>query len=812
MSISKLSVSTLIVSACLASAIEMPYAHIAVPGGESPDRRVADSLNTIISPIRVNQAGYLPGDPEKLLYVVGTASTFEVVKVSDSSVVASGSLSSTGTTTASSIKIVASIDASKANNIDYSMSGTGPGGDLRKGFLPGGLPEDTPLRIRVGSDYSADFIISEKVYTYARNAVMRFFGLQQSKHTKDGLGSIVTNNGAPASASGLTSKEGALAGGWYDCGDHLKESQTQSYTAAVLAIMAATHSAKDQDEYDATQSDPSQTDGVPDMLAEAKHGADFVLAAYDFAQGVIDNMPVSIGNFGSDHSFWGTPAIQEALTSVSGRGGPLERDVRLGELGSNISSEFAANLAIVSKLYAPRDALYAAKCLKVAQELYDFAKALALGQITPTYNTKAAGWSSAAYNGNNESNDDLGLAAIALLYATQDTKYLYDAVEDPALVKGQNKASFSSILGGAGAFRGGWFTAFQPSLLKNSKNTSWANSYMYTLYAFYKLILSTQASADLYGITSALRLQYIEDVLLTMDANLGSIASGTAKIVLPVGALGSMQYPVGYDPIWFKMFTEGSWIYNRYQAGNIFDVLAYADVAQSVEGVALPNLGVKNWKSKELRQVGVHQMDYLMGLNPWDISFIYGIGDKNDMHPHHRQANPEGRSDGFSGSYTVPDYGYHVPVGGLYGGMAPGATNDLAPSRASWEDYYLSEVCLDGSTTLLAGLTILADTSRVHQVTPVPKLILPKTLPWALKAQVSGSSLYVDVQLPQSQEVEVRLLAIDGQTLMHRVLKGNAGINHWVLGLETKPAGLSVIRVKAGNLQKSMLVADMKIP
>lgn len=806
---SKFFTSTLLLFAGLAVAVEMPYAPIATPGGESPDRRVADSLNTLISPIRVNQAGYLPGDAQKLIYVVGNATAFEVVKASDSSLVANGTLTSTGSTTASSIKIVANIDGTVNNNVLYSMSGTGPSGKLQKGTLPTGLPENTPLRIRVGSDYSADFIISEKVHTYARNATLRFFGLQQSKHTKDGMGPITP------SGSGLTSKEGALAGGWYDCGDHLKESQTQAYAAAVLALMAATHSAKDQDEYDATQSDPSKPDGVPDMLAEAKHGADFVLAAYDFAQGVIDNMPVSIGNFGDDHNFWGTPAAQEALpASIQGRGGPHERDVRLGELGSNISSEFAANLAIVSKLYATRDAAYSAKCLQVAKELYEFAKKLALKQISPVNNTIAAGWSSPAYNGNNEYHDDLALAAIALLYATKDTLYLYDAVENPALSKGQAKASFIGNKSGAGAFRGGWFTAGdQPTLWKDGNNTSWANAYAFTLYGFYKMILQNADSAKTYGIkTETRRKEYIEDVALTMAANLGSLSAGSSagagSITMPQGVIGWAPSTVNYDPVWFNMFTSSNWIYNRYQVGNIFELLAYAEVAKDLEDMDLIYFKRGTaWKADEMKQLGIHQMDYMLGLNPWDMSFIYGIGDKNDMHPHHRQSNPEGRNP-WRGLYDIPEYDYRVPVGALFGGKAPNATNDWTPSASSYEDYHLSEVCLDGSATLLAGLTLLADTSKAHGSTSNIRERNAQTAPpLALKAQVTGAKLYLDAQLPQNQDVEVRLLTMGGRTLLHKVFVGQTGKNQWVFDLKELPSGLSAIRIHTGSLQQSILLA-----
>jgi hypothetical protein len=674
-----------------------------VPNQFIPDtlnQAYLDALNLKISRIRVNQAGYRPQD-QKLIYYVGSAGSFEVVDL-ENNVVGSGVFSATTHSTESSFKIVANISAQRPfpENVRYTAQTTGPKGSIMEGYLPEGLPLEQRLRIKVGSEYSATFIISENVYSMVRDATLKFFGVNRSgfgeswfhpaSHTLDG-----SVGGAP----------GALAGGWYDCGDHLKESQTQAYAFMVLSIMAATNPNRDQDRYAYNQSEINQTDGIPDILREARHGADFLINAYNFAGGVIDNMPLSVGNFGQDHGWWGRPENQDYIPmSVTGRGGPHERDLRLGELGSNISSQYAAGLAVLSRLYRPYDVAFADLCLKISVELYEFAKGLALGTLTNVHNTKASGWASSAYNGNNEHHDDLGLAAITLLWATGDSKYLNDAVEDASLANGQTKQSFINNMGGAGAFRGGWFThGDQPTLWKAGKNTSWANSYAFTLYAFYKLILATENSASQFGIDNPTRLSYIEDVLLTMVANLGSVSvSNGGTISLPQGVIAWAPSTVGFSQPWFNMVTDQTWIYNRYQSGNIFEVLAYADVAKDVEGTTLPNVGLRDWKSSEMMALGVNQMNYMLGVNPWDISMLLGVGDKNDAHPHHRGANPEGKN--------VPgsDYHYRPPVGALYGGVTPGLINDMIPSTMSWEDFHLSETCIDGTASFIAPTILLS--------------------------------------------------------------------------------------------------------
>ena len=64
------------------------------------DQAYYDAINTNISPIRVNQVGYLKNDPERQFYYVGTAKEFEVVDADGKSL----STKVTGTFTESGIK------------------------------------------------------------------------------------------------------------------------------------------------------------------------------------------------------------------------------------------------------------------------------------------------------------------------------------------------------------------------------------------------------------------------------------------------------------------------------------------------------------------------------------------------------------------------------------------------------------------------------------------------------------------------------------------------------------------------------------
>ena len=95
-------------------------------------------------------------------------------------------------------------------------------------------------------------------------------------------------------------------------------------------------------------------------------------------------------------------------------------------------------------------------------------------------------------------------------------------------------------------------------------------------------------------------------------------------------------------------------------------------------------------------------MDYLLGQNPWDMSFLMGIGSRNLNHIHHRTANPEGRN------MSSVDWAYRTPVGALVGGAPP--QDSLL--RDQWEDYTNSESCLDFSASFLVPVTLLASPTK----------------------------------------------------------------------------------------------------
>ncbi len=783
-----------------------------------------DAINYHMSPIRLNQAGYLESDKERQFYFIGNATTFEIVDVNGKSFTPAitGNLKPSGRTTSSDWTIIAGTNAATGDQKRYRVDITGQSGKIMIGNIPQGVPTDTRLRIKVGNDISSTFIVSDLVYTMVKDAAIKFYGINRSgygdswfhpaSHTKDGAGGVAVTDAVEIRNSYNAALAGTLQGGYYDCGDHLKESQTQMYAFMAAAVMAATNPDADVDHYKFNHA-AGGIDGIPDVLREAKHGADFILRSFIRAKGVIDDMALSIGTKDSDHGWWGRPEYQDDLPvdgspSAKDRGGPASRMVRLGEIGANIGGETAAGLAILSKMYRELGSdfdAFADSCLMVAEKMYDMAKALAQGKTTYDggknikNNTKAAGWSSKAYNGNNEFYDDLALASVALLYATGKKQYADDMIRTRNLVsagvkignEGQAAPTQEYMENCAGCFQGGWFVTNDKGFLKNVKTTSWANSYTFALYALYKLILADKSKAmSQYGLTEEEWLNAVEDCIANLIYNVSDMSegSGNASIELPAGSIMWKPTTVRYDADWYNMGSpQGEWIYNRYQAGNMFDVLAYVDVAKSIEaqGISLPIMGTPNWKSDEMYQLAINQINYMLGVNPWDISFIYGVGDKNDAHPHHRASNPEGTN--VAGS----PYPYKVPAGAFLGGIKPGMGNSLVPKSISWEDYEKSEVCIDASATFLSTVSILA-----HK--------FDKTIAPEISVEIrhkSADSAIVTVNLTQRGTAVIHFGTTEGE-YNQTATDGALGIQHDIILRDLTPGTTYYFYVTGANAYK----------
>ena len=463
-----------------------------------------------------------------------------------------------------------------------------------KGLIPT-LPSGM-YKIKIGTDESHPFYIGENVYSMVKDVLVKYYGVARCGnndswfhddcHIKD-----------------------ATVGGWHDAGDHLKLPHSIGYSFSVLSLCATALASRDQDHYAKNQANTIHTDGVPDVLIEAKVGADYLVNSYQKASSSVAGMKIEIGDFGKDHNWWGRPENQDVMQQE--RGGPPR--LAASGLGGNTAGSLAAGLAMFAKAYQPYDPAYSTLCIKIAKELYAWGK----GNLKAYYN--------AAMSGGGRTNDELAFAALGLWYATKEATYKNDLLYDKTIGPNGNPTMYKR-----GGFAGGWFCAKQTSFLKDMANTDWDNLDNYVLWGLYRLILIDQATADSYSITPEERLNLIEDILFTLIANISAVSDGDETVTLPSHDIQWLQSTLKCSSLWGWMHTQQDWMPNRYHAGNITDLYMYYDIASKMQGVAMPNApATTDWKADAVKAILIKQMNYMLGMNPWDVSMIIGAGEKN---------------------------------------------------------------------------------------------------------------------------------------------------------------------------------------
>ena len=642
------------------------------------DRRYLDSINVNFRrAIRVNQAGFRPQD-YKYAYVADPSDTkFKVIDANSGAEAWSGVLSLVDANAIKPNIWVRGAFNSLQDNDLYHMGDSSTSTETEKLYRADftGLSPSTPGEyfIVVGNDTSATFHINPYIFNAIMENSLKFFGSQRCGNTN-------SHFHAPCHLKDGSAVGHDLTGGWHDCGDHFKVSETLSYAAYALATIYLVYKDKAEDRYGASYNDTVITDGIPDVLWEAKIGADFIYKLYKASveDGLIakHDMYHSVGVDIVDHNFWDVPEKQDA--QPHNEGGPDR--VVLDSAGTG-SGMFVAALAYFSVGWRDFDPVYAETLLEAAKDIYKNVL-LPHTPAVPGGQYQTIGRLGTFYPGEqNETNktDDAAAAALALWYATKDTSYQYDlyknlTINDNASNYINNndfgpgpyfRAGFLGLL--SGFYPGGWMTDFE-------------NVHAYVLFSFIKLILDNKDTALAYNVGELERDTLISRSLnslrrLTDDGSQG-------KNVIFRNAYGDVTAVAPYNLVW----TSSGWGLNRYNLGAanaifmLSEVLPDGDEKQAYFNLALDNIY------------------YTLGANPWDISFLMGAGEKNQNHPHNRAANPDGYDAGGT------PYKYKCPRGALMGGIFPDAT--LIDDWSKWDK---TETCIDFSAQLMVPAQRLAE-------------------------------------------------------------------------------------------------------
>ena len=332
--------------------------------------------------IRVNQIGYLPGEPKTAIVLTNADLSGQNFTVANA---APGGANAPMLTAA----IGADRGAWGSFAHTYTLS--------FDGVATAGL-----YQIRVGSTASPNFNVSADAFKTMVPQTLGFFHEQRcgvadsplhaACHLKDGIAL-----GGPVSGTVVDA-----TGGWHDAGDYIKFLITSGEVTNVLLTSYQRH----------PSSFAVGSSGLPDVLDEARVGLDWMLKLWDPRHQILY---YQVGD-GSDHNGWRLPETDDTLRPP--------RPVIACEpgKGANVAGKAAAALALASAIWSDpaakfHDADRAARYLTAAQQIYAWGKLHPAAQpSTPEdfYNETSVA-------------DDMSLAAAELYRATHEAIYLAEA-------------------------------------------------------------------------------------------------------------------------------------------------------------------------------------------------------------------------------------------------------------------------------------------------------------------------------------------------------------------------------------------------
>ncbi|MFD6138749.1 glycoside hydrolase family 9 protein [Promicromonospora sp. NPDC060271] len=192
-----------------------------------------------------------------------------------------------------------------------------------------------------------------------------------------------------------------------------------------------------------------------------------------------------------------------------------------------------------------------------------------------------------------------------------------------------------------------------------------------------------------------------------------------------------------------------SWGSLRYAANTSFVALVYSDWLTDAT------------RKARYHDFGVRQIDYALGDNPRDSSYVVGFGTNPPTKPHHRTAHGS-----WLDSIAEPVETRHVLYGALVGGP-PSANDAYTDSR---QDYTANEVATDYNAGFSSALARLAEEYGGTPLAGFPQAESPDQDEVFVEAQLN--------QPPSGTFVEIKALIRNRSAFPARSLE-NARLRYW---------------------------------
>lgn len=320
--------------------------------------------------------------------------------------------------------------------------------------------------------------------------------------------------------------------------------------------------------------------------------------------------------------------------------------------GPDLAAETAAAMAASSLAFQPTDAAYAGTLVTHARQLYALALATVGTDGTDNTYSNCITDAKSFYNGAfGVYWDEMAWGALWLWRATGDPAYLDH------------------------------FRSFYPRMGSETGTSTpvytWAQGWNDKAYGTYAL------AATLLG-----DQRYHDDTQRWLDYWVRPSAQG-----------GGAKTPAGL----IVVDRNNGWGTNRYAANAAFVAMYYGD-----------RLPAGHPKAVGYRQFGERQIDYILGDNPRNSSYMVGFGTNPPLNVHHR-----GSHGSWANTIGNPPQQRHVLYGALVGGPASISDADYVDDRS---DFKRNEVATDYNSGLTGAL---ARMYHVYGGPPLPDAQFP---------------------------------------------------------------------------------------
>ncbi|HVD59273.1 MAG TPA: glycoside hydrolase family 9 protein [Gemmatimonadaceae bacterium] len=217
----------------------------------------------------------------------------------------------------------------------------------------------------------------------------------------------------------------AVSGGWADASDYLQYVATSANATFVMLMAYRDHPRAFTDKFNAKGLPGSN--GVPDVLDEARHGLDWLLRMYPGGEDMFNQLADD-----RDHSYWDLPWTDTVnygwgpgkarpVYPCTGKPQGLFKAKNRSTGYASTAGKYTAAFAIAASVFAKRDPAFASKLRERARAAYR------LGRTHEGVCQTAPGRAPYFYE-EDDWRDDMELGAASLVDATHELHFLGDAL------------------------------------------------------------------------------------------------------------------------------------------------------------------------------------------------------------------------------------------------------------------------------------------------------------------------------------------------------------------------------------------------